>query len=262
VPLTGFFRLPFPAPRSVRIMSTLGPIARDLGDLEIALSLLSGPDGRDTDVPPAPPAPPERPLRELRLAASPTLPGATIAASVRRQVERIAAEAAAAGARVETRLPDLDWGALGALFGDLVATITGIFAPDSELRDEQRTLAWYLEALDRRDRFIAAWEAYFDGVDALVLPAAIANAFTHRDAGAPLDVDGRRVPYWEIARPLVSCNLTGHPALAAPAGLDGDGLPIGVQIVGPRWSDARLVCIARALEQAGILPGVRPPPKA
>jgi amidase len=54
-------------------------------------------------------------------------------------------------------------------------------------------------------------------------------------------------------------NLAGLPGLAAPAGLD-DGLPVGVQIVGPRWSELRLVGIARALEQEEILPGFQSPP--
>jgi amidase len=55
-------------------------------------------------------------------------------------------------------------------------------------------------------------------------------------------------------------NLTGQPALVVPAGLDQEGLPIGIQIVGPRWSEMRLLAIARALEEGGILPGFRPPP--
>jgi amidase len=46
----------------------------------------------------------------------------------------------------------------------------------------------------------------------------------------------------------------------APAGQDDDGLPIGVQIVGPRWSDLRLCAIARAFESARLLPGFRAPP--
>src|SRR5262249_42508105 len=49
VPLSGFFRLPPGAPRSVRILSCLGPLARDLGDLRLALSPLSRPAGPDPD---------------------------------------------------------------------------------------------------------------------------------------------------------------------------------------------------------------------
>ncbi len=140
-------------------------------------------------------------------------------------------------------------------------TMTGIFSPESKLRDEQRTLAWYFDALERRDRFITVWEKYFHGVDALILPAAMTNAFTHREAGTPIDVDGKPRSYWALAQPMTFCNLTGLPALAAPAGLDESGLPIGIQIIGARWSEMRLLAIGNALEQTGILPGFRAPPR-
>ena len=42
--------------------------------------------------------------------------------------------------------------------------------------------------------------------------------------------------------------------------LDPDGLPVGVQVVGPRWSEPRLLGIARELERAGVLPGFQAPP--
>jgi len=78
---------------------------------------------------------------------------------------------------------------------------------------------------------------------------------------APLvDVDGNAVSYWEIGGPLPIVNLAGLPALAAPAGLDRAGLPIGIQIVGPLWSELRLLDIARTLERAEILPGFQAPP--
>jgi Asp-tRNA(Asn)/Glu-tRNA(Gln) amidotransferase A subunit family amidase len=51
------------------------------------------------------------------------------------------------------------------------------------------------------------------------------------------------------------------PLHGVPMTLRGaDGLPIGIQLVGPRWSETRLVGIARALEHAGMLPGFEAPP--
>jgi amidase len=262
VPLTGFFHVPG-APRSVRIMSSLGPMARDLGDLELALGLIAGPDGQEVDVPPVPLGRRRpRSLRGLRLAVAPTVPGATVARSVRAQVERVAAAASRKGARVLERLPAVDWEALSALFAELVGVITSVFAPHAE----PRTLAWYLEALDRRDRLAAAWEAFFagaggdDGVDGLLCPPAATPAFPHVETGAPVEVDGKPVSYWEIGRLPTFANLTGLPALVAPAGRDEAGLPIGVQLIGPRWSELRLLEIAGALEEAGILPGFQAPP--
>ena len=69
VPFTGFFRQPEGVPRSVRILSCLGPMARDLGDLELALRILSGPDGQDGDVPPVPLGP----RRRRRLRSKPSI---------------------------------------------------------------------------------------------------------------------------------------------------------------------------------------------
>jgi amidase len=261
VPLTGFFRSPQGGPRPVRILSCLGPLARDLDDLEIALGIIAGPDGQDGDVPPVPLGTKHRrPLQDLRLAVVPAPPGAKVAKAVRERVERVAAQASDAGARVEERLPDVDWEALHMLFADLVATITSIFNPGAGLRDEQRTLAWYLTALDRRDGFLSRWETFFADLDGLLLPTALTTAFTHRKPGAPVEVDGEPVSYWEQGRLQVFCNLAGLPALSVPAGLDGAGLPIGLQIVGPCWSELRLLEIARALERAEILPGFQAPP--
>lgn len=139
-------------------------------------------------------------------------------------------------------------------------TITGVFEPEADLRAEQRTLVWYLDALDRRDRFVQIWEAYFEDVDALLLPPAPTSAFTHRETDAPVEVDGAPVSYWGHGRPVAFANLTGLPGLVVPAGRGDDGLPIGLQIVGARWSELRLLELARELDRAGMLPGFQAPP--
>ena len=251
VPLTGFFRLPG-APRSVRIMSCLGPLARDLDDLELALSIIAGPDGLDSDVPPIPLGGRRglKQLSEVRLAIATTLPGCVVAESIRRQVERVGAAARSAGASVAARLPDIDWGAANQLCGDLVATIT---------RQGESPLTRYFRALDQRDQLITTWRTFFREYDALLLPPAAITAFTHRKPGEMIDVDGTPVKYEAIGQLGAFANLAGLPALVAPAAIDG-GLPIGVQIVGPHWSELRLLQIARLLERAGILPGYQMPP--
>ncbi|MGH3647089.1 MAG: amidase [Micromonosporaceae bacterium] len=258
VPLTGFFKQPEGAPRSVRIMSSLGPMARDLGDLALALRLIGGPDERDTDVPPVPwQEPPRRPLRALRLAMTPALPGGPVAAPVRDRVAEVAAAASDAGAGVDECLPELDWDAQRELFVGLLTTILGVFHPSGELDEERRSLAAYLRALTGRDRLIIAWEEFFSRYDALLLPTAMTSAHPEADT---VPVDDRPVPALAHGGQLIFANLAGLPSLVVPAGLDEEGLPIGVQLVGPRWSEPRLLAIATQLEQAGILPGFAPPP--
>ena len=45
-------------------------------------------------------------------------------------------------------------------------------------------------------------------------------------------------------------NLTGHPAISVPAGMDGRGVPVGLQVVGPRFSDHALLALAKVMERA------------
>jgi amidase len=224
-------------------------MARDLDDLELALSIIAGPDGLDGDIPPVPLGTRQRrELGGLRLAVAPTLPGGDVGKPLRDKVEWIAAAASEAGAKVEERLPDVDWAALNKLFVELLNTTTGVFDPAAELTDEQRSLAWYLTALAGRDRIAAAWDRFFADIDALILPPALTPAFAHDATG-----------YYGVGQMLVFANLTGLPGLVVPAGVE-DGLPIGVQLVGPRWSELALLDIAHALEESGILPGFREPP--
>ena len=115
-------------------------------------------------------------------------------------------------------------------------------------------------ALERRDQIIAVWDRFFSDFDALIVPPAMTTAFPHCASGSPLLVDGKHAEYFGQGALLAMANVAGLPALVAPAGQDEDGLPIGVQIVGPRWSEMSLLNIARALESAQILPGFRPPP--
>ena len=258
IPGTGFYS---PPPRPLRVLGSFGPIARDLEDLEIVLRMVSGPDGFDSDVPVSPLGTRRRrKLSSLKVAMATSLPGTpTAAAAVRAQVERVAAALADNGSKVSERLPDVDWDASMDLFGELLETLMGVFDPTSELSDERRSLAWYLQALSRRDAITGAWHEFFRDADVLIVPAALTTAPKH-PTGDMLDIDGTEIPAYAQGAPLVFANLGGLTVLTAPAGTDDDGMPIGVQLVGPAWSDLKLIDIAYELEQAGILPGFTPPP--
>lgn len=250
VPTTGFWRPLEGRPRSVRMQLSLGPMARDLDDLDLVLRVIAGPDARDTEVPPVPLRDRRRrDLSGLRLAAVTSLPGANVAPSLQAEVQRVAARASDSGALVEQRLPKVDWEEQ-RLSTELMAAVTGVFDAGARLPQEHRSLAWYLTALDRRDWFISAWADFFGNFDAMLLPPATTTALTHDNTP---DVD-------EQGRQMVFANLAGLPALTVPVGHDDDGLPIGLQIVGPHWSEIDLLEIAAALEDAGILPGFTRPP--
>src|SRR5436309_14740278 len=80
-----------PTPRSVRIMSCIGPMARTVEDLALLYPLIAGPDGRDTEIQPVPVGiVPELELAKLRIAFAPTFPGFPVAADIRDAVEELA----------------------------------------------------------------------------------------------------------------------------------------------------------------------------
>jgi Asp-tRNA(Asn)/Glu-tRNA(Gln) amidotransferase A subunit family amidase len=107
VPLTGAFFLD--PVRKFRVMSVVGPMARSVEDLRLALRLLAGPDGHDSHVPPVPWREPE-PLagRGLRIAWSPEIPGTNIQDEISAAVEEAARGLASRGATVEEHLPGVD----------------------------------------------------------------------------------------------------------------------------------------------------------
>src|SRR5512133_3029032 len=73
-----------PPPRSVRIMSCIGPIARSVEDLALLFPIIAGPDGRDTEVEPVPVGEvPDLRIKDLRIALAPTFPGLPAAAEIR-----------------------------------------------------------------------------------------------------------------------------------------------------------------------------------
>jgi aspartyl-tRNA(Asn)/glutamyl-tRNA(Gln) amidotransferase subunit A len=83
--------------------------------------------------------------------------------------------------------------------------------------------------------------------DILVTPVLPMPAFT---AGQLL-ADPARQRWWLDWSPFCyPFNLTGQPAASVPCGLTEQGLPVGLQIVGPLYGDRLVLRVARALEQA------------
>ena len=65
-----------------------------------------------------------------------------------------------------------------------------------------------------------------------------------RGATATLNAAAAKVPYYG------TFNATGHPACSVPAGFDGDGLPLAVQLAGRPHDEATLLSLAAQIEQA------------
>jgi amidase len=256
VSLHGGFPDPHGAPRTVRLMSSIGPMARTVDDLALLYRIIAGPDGHDTDVHPVPvEAIPELSLKGLRVAVAKTFAGFPVASDIRDTLENLSLRLGEFGAIVEeAKLPELDFRADLESAGELIGMMIGAAEPEGT----PVALTRYFEILQRRDRSILAWEHFFHDCDVLLSPVSMVTAFLHCDPGTPIDVDGEKIDYWTVSAHGTLFNYTGHPAVAIPCGLGRDGLPTGLQLVARRWDESRLLAAAKAVSQlsGGFL---RPP---
>ena len=103
--------------------------------------------------------------------------------------------------------------------------------------------AYYLKAQKARTLLINAYNEAFEKYDALLCAVAPAPAFKFGEkTDDPLQM------YMEDVM-SVPPSMAGLPALAAPAGTSKEGLPIGIQLIGPRKSDQMLINIAKSVEE-------------
>ena len=265
--------------RTTRYMGVFGPLARSVEDLETALRLIAGPDGYEAEAAPVPlgAAPAVKPAG-LRIAVVDSNPLVRVSADTASVVQATARLLAKAGAKVKRAEPaGLDWRQGWDDWSDLFLyqnralqplserepTFTAGDASDPSVRSTQRTarldLAEFFAVLERRDRIMRQCEGFLDDYDAWLMPVMPDAAFIRQKQSEPLKIDGVDHPYFFAGTSYnFLANLTGQPSIVLPCGFSKEGLPIGLQLTGKRWGDARLLGVAKALER--LLPPCPLPP--
>jgi amidase len=251
-------------------LSVNGPIARSVMDAALfldATSTVPGPEGEFV-------AAAARDPGQLRIALSTGVPTPL---PVRVGKEELAAVDQAGallrdlGHEVITRDPEYP---ASAIYGNYLPRYLRGISDDADaqahperLEARTRNLARFGAFFsDRRMATLRAAEAalstriqsIFDDVDVVVTPGNAAGpsrigAYQRRGAVSTLLLVAQRVPYQHI------WNLTGQPAAAVPWDLDGDGLPISVQLVGRPYDEATLLSLAAQIEAARPWAHRRPP---
>ena len=257
-------RVPVYPPSTFGTLSHVGPMARTVADAALLLDALGSPDYRDplaldrrTPVSAELDA-----LRVggLRVAYSPALGYAKVdpevAAAVRGAVtalEQAGALVTLADPEFVSPLPAFDvlWYAGAArIVDDIPEDRRHLIDPGlAEIAEEgQRYSAvGYLQALRERAELGIAMGAFHQTYDLLVLPTEPIVAFA---AGAEVP-DGSAQPRWTSWTPFTyPFNMSHQPAATVPCGFSAAGLPIGVQVVGPRHADGLVLAACAAIEAA------------
>ncbi|MEI5103693.1 amidase [Streptomyces sp. PmtG] len=246
-----------------------GPMARGVADVALLLSVMAGPDPRcplSLEAPPAASfrAPLERDTRGLRVAWAPDLGGRVpVDADVRAVLERQGAVFEALGWRVEEDCPDLD--GADAVFRVLRAQAfqLGLGAVLDEHRELlKESVVWNVEegrrltgpdlaaATAEHTRMLLAAVGFFERYDVLIAPVSQVAPFAV-ESEYPTVVGGRaQETYIDWMRSAFFVSLLGGPALAVPAGFTADGLPVGIQIVGPPRAERAVLEVGAAFEAA------------
>ena len=260
-------------------LSVAGPMARNVADTALLLDAMSGTDTRD---PLSRPTPSIGWLDQVRMAIdrddvpqrigySPDLGITPVAPAVDRLCRQALTRLAALGCDIASA--DVDFSDAPEAFHTLRA-FGFATAHEDDLADRRDLLKqeniWNIRKgldLDVADMIRAArvrgalfqrMTAFFETFDLLALPSTIVPALaTHeRYLG---ELDGQRFDSyvdWIMITSVIT--LTSSPAISIPCGLTDDGLPVGLQLVGPSHSDGRLLGWAavteRALGMAGTLP--------
>jgi len=112
------------------------------------------------------------------------------------------------------------------------------------------TLADHARAASLQTQIYRRWQAFFRDYDVLISPAITVSPRPWREL-YPAEIDGQKTrTYYHWLALAYAVTLTGHPAVCLPVGLDRNGMPFGLQIVGPRGGDAFVLGVAAALEEA------------
>jgi amidase len=281
VPTTGYLDHPGVG-RAERQVNVFGPLARSVDDLSLLLDVLAGPSERDAiawrlELPAARATEPSG----LRVAAWLDDPACPVDPAVRTALERAAEALTGAGARVDTDVrPAIDF-AEAALTG--LATVGGEVAISTDedgfafltsLEGQplpealaqlvgsvaQRHRSWLL-AQETRQRHQAAWQALFADWDVVLCPVAVTTAFPHTTEGnlaeRTVTVAGAERPYLDLLLWTTMIGSAELPSTVVPVGFI-EGLPVGIQVVGPYLEDHTALAAAAMLEE--LLGGYTPPP--
>lgn len=225
-------------------LSIAGPLARNADDLALLLRLTAS----------IPMHASGKRLADCRLLLVTDYPGSPVDAAVLGPIEAAAAALEAAGVRVERTtdlLPDLARQQQDYMKMLNIAMARGMPAPGGK----RATATDWFDLLDAQARNEAAWHALFETYDFVLAPPAPVLAIPHREGrvfDGTLTINGREE---SAAAGLAWAGIATFPNLPStvlPVGAT-DGLPCGMQVIGPRWAD--LDCIAAAKAIGEILPG-------
>ncbi|MEM9044759.1 MAG: amidase family protein [Pseudomonadota bacterium] len=258
-------RVPYgPSSDPFGVLSVNGPMARNVGDLGLLLDAMSGPDLREPHAQPGNDGfrvASEAPRVPKRVAYSPDLGITRVDPEVAEITRQAALRLDAMGCIVEEAHPDFSGAHEAFQTLRAVAFATGHAADYEHRRDQLKPdVIWNIEkglnltgedvarANLLRGEIMSRCITFFETYDLLLAPATVVPPFPV-EARTVTEINGEPLEtYIDWLAIVFAVTLTSAPALSLPCGFTSDGLPVGLQMVAPLRSEAKLLSHAAALE--------------
>jgi amidase len=285
---------PPPGSNAIVPLGVAGPLARSAADLELLLEILAAPAEPDRAAWSIRiPASRHERLADFRVGIRADPGTYSVDARCVAAIHELARDLRRAGATVdESARPDIDFAASDDLFIALLFATVSTGAPEEVLAETEQaaadrkagvrsyperiaravrtTRADFAALFEQQQALRRAWHRFFERFDVLLCPITTTLAFPHDHSGTgfghiaqydrTLIVDGQPVPYLSCIQWPGLATIANLPATAIPTGRLIDGLPMGVQAIGPYLGDRTTIRFAQLIERA--LGVYAPPPIA
>jgi amidase len=277
VPPDGNIPIPKQAKTFLIHLASAGPLARNIADLKVLWKVITGPHACDRNIPRIEwQRPTSKPLSGYRIAWVDGWPGFPISRPVNDAIRKLVMAFEQKGGTAIKGIPDnnlhndtldlwislfpyvtaqgVPWIIRQLLKLEIKSTfLKGTNAYNKGLNSAYKMDAnHYARAMYTKNMVIERWENLFTQFDFLICPVAFGSAYKRCKIGSRITYDGTEVIYphyvWPFTAPF---NASGNPSITIPVSLDMEGLPIGVQVVGPYWSEPELIRFAGMLAELG-----------
>lgn len=262
----------------LKSLAVAGPLARTIEDLQLAMDIIANTTSTDKKLIPINRCTDTIDIKHMKIAWTDEFGGVPVDNEIKKAIQDYIAKLEKSGATVVKITPPIDfhlaWKTWGSFVGMQGGYNTSNFVKwmglpftKGVLKDvpmhqnivKPNSVAKYMEALNTQDSLITQMENFLDSFDAFICPVSSVKAFPHHEPtkklgnfsiyNNPIAINKEFMHYYMATQAYTTpFTLTENPVLSMPISLNKDSLPIGVQVIGKRYSDFRLLKIGMLLD--------------
>lgn len=231
-------------------LAVVGPMARTAEDLSVAMDVIAGPadPGMKADLIP----PRFETLADSRVLVLTGHPLAKTASAVSGAIRKLASDLMDAGADIAFEGPTPDLAKMHETYIDMLTTVISRDTPDPR----PTTAHQWMSLMDEQMRVTRAWRDLFEDFDVVLAPPLGVTAFPLTEEpdwnARHLMIDGEKTRFGDQLAFAGLATFPGLPSTVVPLARDDDGMPTGVQIMGPPFGDRITLSFAEKLQADGL----------